>query len=102
MGGRFPGVEEGVEVGRGEHQSAGMAGGEAGPLLVTEPVVQRDERDARQGRPEQGDGVSQVVGAQVEDRGAAPEPAGRGVGEAQQPGGGQRPAARRDRGPITG
>jgi hypothetical protein len=79
-----------------------MAGLQAGELVVAEPVVEGNEGDTREGRPEEGDGVGEMVGAQVEDGRVALEPAGGGVGQAQQPGGGQRAAACGHRRPVAG
>ena len=72
-------------------------------LLVTQPVVQRDERHPGVGRAEQGDREAGVVGAAVHEPGRAVldelarHPAGGGI----QLGVGERHIARHDRHPIV-
>jgi hypothetical protein len=85
-----------------KHEGSGVTGLEGGELMLAEPVVEGNERDAGQGRAEQGDGIGEVAGAQVKDGRVPPEPGGGGVGEAQQAGGCQRPAALGYRGPVSG
>jgi hypothetical protein len=74
-----------------------VAGSQVVELLLAEAVVERDEGDAGQRCPEQGDGVGQVAGAQVEDGRVVTEAAGGRPGEVEQPGGAERAAVRGDR-----
>ncbi len=66
------GVGEGTGLALVDHERAGVLVELRGQLVVAEPVVHRDERDAGAGRPEEGDRVGQVVRAQVDDRGHRP------------------------------
>lgn len=95
-----PLVEEGVEVAWAQHHGAGMTDQQGAQLLFAESVVDRDEGNARQSGSEQGDGIGELVGAQIHDGLTAPEAVGGGMGAVQQFGGGQRTAARRYHRPI--
>lgn len=83
------GVQEGVQVRGTQHQGAGVASQEGGQLVFAETVVEGYERDARHCRAEQGNGVGEVVGAQVQDGGVTPKPVCGRMGQAQQTGRGQ-------------
>jgi hypothetical protein len=53
-------------------------------LPLAESVVDRHEGDARQSGSEQGDGIGELVGAEMDDGLMAPEAVGGGMGAVQQ------------------
>src|SRR5258708_33889928 len=67
-----------------------MPGEQARQLLVAEAIVQRDERHPREGRPEGGDRVREMVGPQVEDGWIPAESVRGSLRESEQASRGQR------------
>jgi hypothetical protein len=99
--GRAGRAQQSVEIALAEYQGPGMTPHKPVELGPAEPVVDRNERHPGQRRPEQGDRVREMVGAQVQDRRIVPEPPGGALGEPQDLRRGQPPVARRDHRPVA-